>query len=280
MIFCYNFLMGNYSSRVNDIIAMAEKSLSVIVPVFNEEKTVGMVLASLLSFKSVAEIICVNDGSTDKSGEIIQAFKDRIKIINLTQNRGKGFALAAGVRKARGRIIVFLDSDLFGLTEDHLKQLVSPLLKDKADAVLGSAYNPRFYPFLPFIGQRAYWREDLLSHLNNMAQTRYGVEVYLNEAFKGEREEIVWLKGLGHLIKRRKRKLTETSKEYFFEWLEITQTLLWNHERKLKKKISVLSHSKIKSTQDLLWALSQIKDQEILAALKKYFSSLNRYFKE
>jgi len=209
---------------------MAEKSLSVIVPVFNEEKTVGGVLASLLSFGGVSEVICVNDGSSDKSPEIIQAFKNRIKIINLPQNRGKGFALAAGVRKARGEIVVFLDSDLFNLTEDHLKQLVSPLLEKRAEATLGAIHNPKLRSFLlPFVGQRAYWRKDLLPHLNNMAETRYGVEVYLNEAFKKKRVEVVWLKGLGHVIKHKKRGFSETPKEYFVEWLEVSRILLWNN---------------------------------------------------
>ncbi|MDP2927145.1 MAG: glycosyltransferase family 2 protein [bacterium] len=260
--------MGNYSS------------ISVIVPVFNEEKTVGGVLTSLLSFGSVAEIICVNDGSTDKSGEIVQTFKDRIKIINLTQNRGKGFALVAGLREAGGEVVVFLDSDLFDLTEGHLQQLVSPLLEKRAEATLGAIHNPRLRSFLlPFVGQRAYWRKDLLSHLNNMAKTRYGVEVYLNEAFKKKRVEVVWLKGLGHVIKHKKRGFSETSKEYFIEWLEVSRTLLWNNEKKLGKKMPILNHPRIKTTKDLIRALARVSDKEVLEALKKYFSSLSQHFK-
>ncbi|MEX0587272.1 MAG: glycosyltransferase family 2 protein, partial [Patescibacteria group bacterium] len=76
-------------------------TVSAVVPVFEEEKTIAGVITALLSSPLLDEVIVVNDGSSDSSPEIIKSFEPRIKFINLRKNRGKGFALAKGIRKAQ-----------------------------------------------------------------------------------------------------------------------------------------------------------------------------------
>ena len=71
-----------------------KKTVSAIVPVFNEEKTVKVVVETLLASKLISEVICVNDGSTDKGLEILKSFGRKIKLIDLKRNHGKGFALS------------------------------------------------------------------------------------------------------------------------------------------------------------------------------------------
>ena len=90
--------------------------ISAIIPVFNEEKTVGEIIETLLT-DLVDEIICVNDGSSDESLNILKSFGTNIKLINLKRNYGKGFALAAGIKRAKGDFVAFFDSDLLNLSE-------------------------------------------------------------------------------------------------------------------------------------------------------------------
>ena len=107
-----------------------KKSVSAIIPVFNEEKTVKKVVEVFQnSFDLIDEIICVNDGSTDKSLEILESFGDRIKLINLKRNKGKGYALAKGVEKSTNELVIFFDADFPNLSKKHIKTLIEPTLK-------------------------------------------------------------------------------------------------------------------------------------------------------
>ena len=216
---------------------MENKTVSVIIPVFNEEKTVEGVVKTVLNSDLVSEIICVNDGSTDKSLEILKSFGSRIVLINLTKNRGKGFAMASGVQRAKGEIVVFLDADLLNLKKDHLEKLIAPLLANQAEVVLAKislSPSSNFEPSLPFTGQRVYWRKDLLPHLKEMAKTRYGVEVYLNEVFKKKRVRAIRLKNLYYLQKRKKMDLSSLPFVYLAQTWEIGKTLAGIEKTKLK----------------------------------------------
>ena len=92
--------------------------LSVIIPVLNEEATTRKILEKVILQKTVFEIIVVNDGSTDKTAEIlnmlkkIKRFKGKLKIINHKKNLGKGAALCTGIKKAKGECILVQDADL------------------------------------------------------------------------------------------------------------------------------------------------------------------------
>ena len=74
------------------------RKISVIVPAYNEEKKIVGVINSLFNSNSFDQIICVNDGSTDNTLQLLKKFK-KITLINLKKNHGKGFAVAAGIKK-------------------------------------------------------------------------------------------------------------------------------------------------------------------------------------
>jgi len=111
--------------------------VSVIIPSFNEEKDIPFCIESLRkqSYKNI-EIIIVDDGSTDKTLEILSKFKN-IKIIK-GKHKGPGFSRNLGARKARGEILVFIDSDMT-FSKDYIKNLVSPIFKDKS--VIGTTHD-------------------------------------------------------------------------------------------------------------------------------------------
>src|SRR3989344_6245373 len=160
--------------------------VSAIVPFFNEEKQVTKVIRQLLKSPLIDEVICINDGSTDKSLDKVQKFNGSVTLISLKRNHGKGYALTQGIKQAKGKIVVFFDSDLTNLTLKHIEILINPILKNKAKAVLGYPTGGYFSPFFKDVtGERAYYRSDILPHLNVIAKTnRFSTEYYLNEIFR------------------------------------------------------------------------------------------------
>jgi glycosyltransferase involved in cell wall biosynthesis len=119
----------------------AEKLISVIIPMFNEELTISNVIERVkvvlqkIGFKY--EIIVVDDFSTDRSVEL--STKQGVKVYSLKKHMGKGYALRTGFAKAKGEIITTIDSDGSHRPEE-LPLLLTPILQGKADLVIGSRY--------------------------------------------------------------------------------------------------------------------------------------------
>jgi glycosyltransferase involved in cell wall biosynthesis len=122
-------------------MSQKEMLLSIIIPVYNEELTVGNIIDRVKTVMQQTglkhEIIVVDDCSYDKSLEV--AKKHSAKIYTLKQHSGKGYALRAGFSKAKGDIIVTIDSDGSHRPEE-LPRVLAPILQDKADLVIGSRY--------------------------------------------------------------------------------------------------------------------------------------------
>lgn len=117
--------------------------LSIIIPVFNEEKTIAECIKRVKQAKIFPrvkkEIVVVNDGSTDKTKEILRKIK-RIKLISFKKNRGKGFAIRQGLKKTSGDYVIIQDADLEYDPRDYQK-LLQPILDKKAEVVYGSRFS-------------------------------------------------------------------------------------------------------------------------------------------
>jgi len=124
--------------------------LSVIIPVFNEEKTVEEIINKVVfvSLPIEKEIIVVDDGSTDNTRKILGRLQRRLGFIYLEHqiNQGKGAAIKTALSRAAGDFTLIQDADLEYNPEEY-PLLIGPLLNGKADAVYGSrniSSNPRF----------------------------------------------------------------------------------------------------------------------------------------
>jgi glycosyltransferase involved in cell wall biosynthesis len=118
-----------------------EKLLSIIIPVFNEESTIGNIIDRVKAAADQTglrnEVIVVDDCSHD--GSLERAEGHGARLYALKMHLGKGYALRAGFAKARGDIVVTIDSDGSHRPEE-LSELLSPILKNQADLVIGSRY--------------------------------------------------------------------------------------------------------------------------------------------
>lgn len=120
--------------------------ISIIIPVFNEEKRIAKSLETILdflqSFKEEAEIIIVDDGSWDATPKILEDFKQRmnLKILTHKTNLGKGAAIRTGIKSASGEKILFTDIDLSVPIETL--QSFREALTGEVDIVIGSREHP------------------------------------------------------------------------------------------------------------------------------------------
>ena len=115
--------------------------LSVLVPCYNEEKTIQIIIDRILEQKySNKEIIIIDDFSNDNTTDILKNIKnEKIKVIFNNKNYGKGFCLRKGISTSNGEIIIIQDSDLEYDPEDYEK-MINPIINGHADAVFGSRF--------------------------------------------------------------------------------------------------------------------------------------------
>jgi glycosyltransferase involved in cell wall biosynthesis len=126
---------------------MIVKTLTIIIPVYNEASTIHQVLKRVSSVQLInqieKEIVVINDGSSDESEEIIKNYiagsKESIKLISSARNKGKGASVAAGIREATGDFVVIQDADLeYDPREFNI--LLEPVIQGYADVVYGSRF--------------------------------------------------------------------------------------------------------------------------------------------
>src|SRR5437868_558448 len=124
---------------------MPTPTLSVVIPVFNEEKTVETVIRRVLTEVPVdLEIVVINDGSTDRSGEVLQRLStedNRVRLFT-QQNAGKTAALKLGFRETRGDIVIIQDADL-EYDPAEIIHVIDPIVRGRADVVYGSRFLVR-----------------------------------------------------------------------------------------------------------------------------------------
>jgi glycosyltransferase involved in cell wall biosynthesis len=182
--------------------------VAAIIPAFKEEQNIAVMLDVLHRTGILDEIILVDDGSPDRTVEIMQQFAaadPRMLIICHETNKGKGQAVFTGWAATTAPYIILLDADLKNLQPEQIAAIIEPVINHRADMTLGlflrGHFNTDFSHWAtPFLtGQRGL-RSDLLKHVSREASAGYGFEVALTVAAgqMGYRTRIVPLRGVWH----------------------------------------------------------------------------------
>ncbi len=141
---------------------MTLSKVSIIIPVYNEAATIAEIIERVrnAAISLPKEIIVVNDGSTDRTPEVLQKLaadcEGEIRVVSHEVNRGKGAAIRFGLAHAGGEIIVIQDADLEYDPRDYAR-LLEPLLEGTADVVFGNRFHGgphRVLYFWHYLGNR------------------------------------------------------------------------------------------------------------------------------
>jgi glycosyltransferase involved in cell wall biosynthesis len=164
---------------------MPSKTVSCVIAAYNEEKGIGTVLKAVSGHPMITEVIVVDDGSKDRTAEIVRQFPG-VKLIIHPVNKGKTLTVADGIAAAQGDYICALDADLIGITEESVTRLIRPVTEGLATVSISLRENcPWFYrPFhLDYIsGERVYPKHLLSDHLDAMRKLpKFGLEVFMNQ---------------------------------------------------------------------------------------------------
>lgn len=199
-------------------------TLSVIIPVYNEMRTISSIIELVRTWGKAKEIIVVNDGSEDKTLQAVSRFRNSITILSYAKNRGKGYALFRGIQKSTGDIIMFLDGDIIGLTHMDLDYMLEPMIQKKADMVLGlggCAPTGTFESFESITGERVVYKKDIEPMSRTWKSIGYGVEVMINEAYRRRRVLSVRLPFVSVLIKFDKQAIPDAMASYVKEGVDM-----------------------------------------------------------
>lgn len=190
--------------------------LTVVMPVYNEEATIEIIVKEVLARPEVGELIIVNDASKDNSWEKLQQFASdpKVKLLNQEVNRGKGAALIRGFGEATKPFVMVQDAD-FEYTPNDYPVVLAPLLDGKADVVYGSRFmgtpgQVRFFrhemgnKFLTFLSNffsdihlsdmetcyKAFKREVIQNLI--LTSERFGIEVEMTAKLAKAKTLCIW----------------------------------------------------------------------------------------
>ena len=223
-------------------------SVAAIIPAYNEADRVVAVLETIANSHSVGEVLCVTDGCTDDTAVHVAAFiagRDAaatpVRLLELTQNIGKGGAMAHGAHHTDAEVLLFLDADLIGLKSSQVDEMLEPMLRpsDPADMTLGLFGAVRGGPLgwwlgwchraAPSItGQRAI-RRDLFLSTPGLTRSRFGVEAAITRWVQSDpslKVDFVYLHSVTHPIKEEKLGLIRGSRNRMRMYRDIGQTLI------------------------------------------------------
>jgi glycosyltransferase involved in cell wall biosynthesis len=121
-------------------VTVPERSLSVVIPCFNEVATVADVVGRVLGSPWVEEVVVVDDGSTDGTRDVLATLDDpRLRVLLHDRNRGKGAAVRSGFEVAAGKFVIVQDADL-EYDPSEYGTMLEPLVDGIADVVFGSRF--------------------------------------------------------------------------------------------------------------------------------------------
>ena len=205
--------------------------VTVIVPAYNEAERIVSVLEAINNANLVNHVIVVDDGSTDRTAEMVRQSKVDAELISLDENTGKANALACGVEMAPDDTVMFLDADLIGLKAEHIDDMIRTYHQGELDMVIGVFHKGRLNTDIsqkisPHLSGQRILSIDTWEKLNKSKAEEFGVEMALTKLSLAENLSTskVKLTGVTHVMKEEKRGFAEGIKSRLKMYKNIIKT--------------------------------------------------------
>jgi len=205
--------------------------IAAVIPAFNEELTVGQVVATVKAAGFFDEIIVVSDGSTDGTAAAARAAGATL-VHELPAKRGKGAALGHGVMHTDAAIVCFFDADLRGLTTEHVGLILEPVLRGRRHMNVGLRDRGPFWTALaarlPLVGGERALRREIFDLIPQKFLRGFKVESALNYFCRanGLPYGFAVLPGLSIRRKMQKVGLGRGLVEYIRMWLQVAAAMI------------------------------------------------------
>jgi glycosyltransferase involved in cell wall biosynthesis len=183
---------------------------SVVIPAYNESRTIHAVLEPIVGHPLVEELLVISDGSTDDTAA--RARFAGARVIELAKNHGKATAMAVGAETAVSDFLLFVDADLTGLTPQMVTRMLTPVMSGDCEMFVGICdrrvyWMNRLLHYTPIISGERALRRDVWERVPPTYLKNFQIEIALNFFAKrsGARMAHRVIPGLKHVIKERKR---------------------------------------------------------------------------
>ena len=205
-------------------------TIDVVMPARNEAPTVAANVVAARGCASVREVVVVDDGSSDGTGD--RAREAGAKVVTLTGSSGsKAKAMSAGVAASDAEAILFVDADCTGLTSVHLDAIVEPFVRGDAAMSIGAFdygwfWNPMVVRWPPLSGERVIPRE-VFESIPPAKLDGYTIEIRINEVIASRRlpTTVRTMRGVSHRTKRDKHGAVEGWRRTYWMYRELLRML-------------------------------------------------------
>jgi glycosyltransferase involved in cell wall biosynthesis len=205
-------------------------TIDVVMPARNEAPTVAANVVAARGCASVREVVVVDDGSSDGTGD--RAREAGAKVVTLTGSSGsKARAMSAGVAASDAEAILFVDADCTGLTSAHLDAIVEPFVRGDAAMSIGAFdygwfWNPMVVRWPPLSGERIIPRE-VFESIPPSKLEGYTIEIRINEVIASRRlpTTVRTMRGVSHRTKRDKHGAVEGWRRTYWMYRELLRML-------------------------------------------------------
>lgn len=221
---------------VKNISPPSSEHITAIIPAYNEGAHIGAVLNVVNQVNELTRILVIDDGSTDDTVTAVQTWLEqdnRVELIQLPHNKGKGHALWTAAAAAATDLLLFLDADLKGLQPWHIPLLLNPVRQGVAAMSVARFRRGRLpsdlaHLFLPYLSGQRCLRWPLFSTLFAAASSGWSIEIALNlhAWYNGYPVSRIPWEGVSHTLRPEKRQGLSGYWSHIHMWWDIGRYLV------------------------------------------------------